>query len=266
MATLQVGDATVGYAVEGPDDGTPLLMIHGTTMTRTAWDMVRAAMPADTYRYVLVELPGSGESSMPTEPMTIDGVVERSLALMSHLGHDTFHVAGYSLGAVVALAIAGTAPHRVASATSLCGWIAADARMRVTFELWKRLITADPQLFMLYAMADGFTVTALGVAESVIDSLLPLTASMLAPGSLAHLDLDITLDISSLVPAITAPTLVIGGIEDRWVDVSHSRALHGEIAGSTLHELPGGHMIVQELAVEIAGLLHAHVAAAVAAA
>jgi pimeloyl-ACP methyl ester carboxylesterase len=265
MATLQVGDATVGYAVEGPDGGVPLLLIHGTTMARQAWDMVRAAMPADTYRYVLIELPGSGESSMPDGPITIPAVVEQSLAVMTHLGHESFHVAGYSLGAVVALAVAGTAPDRVGSVTSLCGWAVCDARMRITFELWKRLIEADPQLFMRYAMADGFTVNALAVTESMIESLLPLTASLLAPGSAAHLDLDIALDITSLVPSISSPTLILGALEDRWVDISHSHWLHEAIPGSSFQALPAGHLVIQELAVEVAPLLHSHIANSTAA-
>lgn len=261
MATLQVGDATVGYSVEGADSGTPLLLLHGTTMTRSAWDAVRAAMPGDVYRFTLIELPGSGESSMPSEPLTVAGVVEQSLALMTHLGHDTFHVGGFSLGAVIALAIAGTSPERVLSVTSLCGWAVSDARMRLTFELWKRLIAADPELFMRYAMADGFTVAALTVAEPIIETLLPFTASQIAPGSAAHLDLDITLDISALLASIAAPALIIGATEDRWVDVGNSRALHSAIPGSKLHELPAGHLVIQELAVEVAALLHAHIAA-----
>jgi pimeloyl-ACP methyl ester carboxylesterase len=257
MATLQVGQATIGYAVEGT--GTPLLLFHGTTMDRTAWDMVRAAMPADSYAFVLAELPGSGESSMPTEPLTVEGIVAQALALMSHLGHETFDVAGYSLGAVVALATAGTAPDRVRSVTSLCGWAAGDARMRVTFDLWKRLISTDRELFVRYAFADGFTVGALTVAESMVDALVPMSAGLLAPGSLAHLDLDIALDISALLPAITARALVIGGVEDRWVDIAHSRAIAAAIDGATLVELPAGHMAIQELAVEIAELVHHHV-------
>lgn len=266
MATIHVGDATVGYSVEGPDGGVPLLLFHGTTMSRTAWDMVRAAMPPDTYRFVLIEFPGSGESSMPTAPLTVEGIVEQGLALMTELGHEAFHVGGYSLGAVTALAMAGIAPARTLSVTSLCGWATSDARMRITFELWKQLIATDPELFMRYAMADGFTVGALTVAESAIESLLPLTASQIAPGSAAHLDLDIALDITAQVAAITAPTLVIGAAQDRWVDITHSRALHDAIAGSRIEELPAGHLVIQELAVEVGALLHDHVAAAVAAA
>src|SRR6188768_4367588 len=103
MATLEHGPATIGYATVGT--GTPMLLFHGTTMDRTAWDLVRAEMP-DVYEFVMVEFPGSGESSMPDAPLTIDGLVEQAVAVMDHLGHDRFHVAGYSLGAVVALATA----------------------------------------------------------------------------------------------------------------------------------------------------------------
>jgi predicted alpha/beta-fold hydrolase len=94
---------------EGPEDGTPLLLFHGTTMDRTAWDMVRPAMTG-TYRFVMVEFPGSGESSMPSESLTVAGLATDGLAVLDHLGIDRFHVAGYSLGAVVALGARRSAP------------------------------------------------------------------------------------------------------------------------------------------------------------
>ncbi|MEO6125876.1 MAG: alpha/beta hydrolase [Ilumatobacteraceae bacterium] len=261
MATLEVDGATVGYAVEGPADGSgiPLLLFHGTTMDRTAWDMVRAGFPTDTYRCVLIEFPGSGESSMPTEPLSVDGLVAQALAVMDALGHDTFHVGGYSLGAVIALATAAAAPDRVTSLTSLCGWAATDARMRHTFDLWKRLIATDKELFMRYAMADGFTLGALTIAEPMIDVMLPITAGLVQPGSAAQLDLDIVVDIAERLASITAKTLVIGAVEDRWVDISHSRTLAGAIAGATLVELPAGHLVIQELAVDVANLMREHI-------
>ncbi len=258
MATFRVGEATVGYAVEG--EGVPLLLFHGTTMARAAWDMVRAAMPPNTYKFVLFEFPGSGESSMPHEPITVEGVVDQALALMTHLGIESFHVGGYSLGAVIALAAAATAPQRVRSVTSVCGWAVSDARMRITFELWTRLIGADPELFMRYAIADGYTAGALSMLEPMVDALVPMGAGTVAAGSGAQLDLDKVLDITSMLSSIAAPTLIIGGIEDRWVDITHSRSLSQKVAGSRLVELPAGHLVVQELSVDVATLLHDHIA------
>lgn len=239
-----------------------MLLFHGTTMDRAAWDMVRAALPDDTYRYVMVELPGSGESSLPDTPLTMESIVDQALALMAHLGHDRFHVAGFSLGAVVALATAATAAEQTISVTSVCGWAVSDARQRITFDLWRRLIEIDPELFTRYALVDGYTVAGLTVIEPMLDAFLAIGATQVAPGSHAQLELDMVLDITEQLPSVTSPCLIIGGVDDRWVDISHSRSLHAEIPGSTLHELPAGHLLIQELAAEVAALLHDHQSAA----
>jgi len=76
---------------------------------------------------------------------------------MQHPGFDTYHVGGWSLGAVVALAIGSLAPHRVASITSVAGWSKTVTRMKFTFGLWTSLIATDRELLARYAMADGFT-------------------------------------------------------------------------------------------------------------
>jgi pimeloyl-ACP methyl ester carboxylesterase len=230
-------------------------------MDRAAWDMVRPAMTGG-YRFVMVEFPGSGESSMPDAPLTVDGLAADGLAVMDHLGIDRFHVAGYSLGAVVALGTAALAPRRVASVTSLCGWATTDPRMRFTFDLWKRLIEVDPALFMRYAVADGFTASAIGALGPMLADVVSLGAASIAPGSAAHLELDERVDISGELASITSPVLVIGAAEDRWVDISHSRHLAAAIADARLEELPAGHVVIQELPGEIARLIDAHVAGA----
>ncbi len=258
MATVDVQGATVGFAVEGA--GVPLLLFHGTTMNRSAWDMVRAAMPTG-YEYVMVDFPGSGESSMPESPLTVEGLVDQAVAVMDHLGHERFHVAGYSLGAVVALAAAGELGARVASVTSLCGWATTDARMRFTFGLWRRLIERDPELFMRYAVADGFTAGAIAALEPMLEAVVAQGAGSIAPGADAHLDLDERVDIAALVGRIGAPTLLIAGAEDRWVDPAHSRAIAERLPKARLEVVPFGHLVIQEGAGVVAELLHAHLSA-----
>ena len=259
MTTLNVNGATVGYAVEG--SGIPVLLFHGTTMNRTGWDMVRAEMPLN-YQYVLVEFPGSGESSMPEAPLEVDDLVNQALAVMDHLGHQTFHVGGYSLGAVAALALAAAVPARVLSVTSLSGWAVTDLRMRFTFGLWRQLIATDPKLFMRYAVADGFTLNAISGLAPMLETIVEMGATTVAPGSDAQLDLDERVDIGARLAAITAPTLIIGGAEDRWVDVMHSHAIAAAIPGARLEVLPFGHLVIQEGAAVVAKLLNGHIEAA----
>ena len=260
MPTTTRDGATIAYGVDGPDDGPAVLLYHGTTMDRLAWDMVIAALPAGHgLRFVKPEFPGSGESPMPTGPLTVEQLADDGIAVLDELRVDRFHVAGYSLGAVVAAATAARAADRVLSATLLCGWARSDPRMVFTFELWKRLIEADPALFMRYAVADGFTSGAIGALWDGLEDVVALGATAIAPGSAAQLDLDKVLDITPLLGTITAPTLVIGAADDRWVDVSHSHALAAAIPTATLEVLPAGHVVIQQLAGDVARLLHGRI-------
>ena len=255
MATFARNGRTIGYQVNG--SGPAVLAFHGTTQSSNAWDQVRAAMTADR-TWVAFEFPGSGESSMPDGPIDLDEMVADALELMTELGHDTFHVVGYSLGAVAAIRTAAAAPARVSTVTSLCGWSRSDARMRATFDLWRRLIAIGPDLFMRYAIVDGYTAAAIEALEPMIDAAASMASAAVQPGSDAHLELDTRIDIEEHLGSVTSPALVIGGLEDRWVDISKSRHIASRIPGARLVELPAGHLVIGELATDIAALLSTH--------
>ena len=260
MPTIHNQGQIVGYGVAGAPLGTAgdtVLLFHGTTMNRSAWDFVIGSMPTER-SYVQVEFPGSGESAMPSGALSVEGLVSDALAVLDDLKVDRFHVAGYSLGAVIAAATAATAPQRVVTATMLCGWATTDARMRMTFDLWKRLINIGPDLSMRYALVDGFTADALTGIEPMVEAMVAMTADTVAPGSIAHLDLDIIVDIAPMLANISAPSLVISGAQDRWVDPAHGHALSAGIKNSTFLTLPAGHLVIQEQAADVAALFNEH--------
>ena len=248
---------TIGYTSEG--SGVPILAFHGTTQAANAWSQVQQVCSANL-EWVTFEFPGSGESDMPTGPIDLDVVISDAVALMHHLGHERFHVIGYSLGAVAALQCASLFPDSVITVTSLCGWSKTDARMKVTFDLWRRLIAIDRELFMRYALADGYTAAGLEVLEPMFDAVVGMAATTVQPGSDAQLELDIRIDIENSLRLIKAPCLVIGGVEDRWVDITKSRHIAATVSEATLVELPAGHLVIGELPGEIASALSTHVA------
>jgi pimeloyl-ACP methyl ester carboxylesterase len=90
------------------------------------------------------------------------------------------------------------------------------------------------------------------------ESAVAMAASTVQPGSDAHLELDIRVDIEDDLPLISAPCLVIGGLQDRWVDISKSRHIAAQIPHSTLVELPAGHLVIGEMASEIGSLISQH--------
>jgi pimeloyl-ACP methyl ester carboxylesterase len=255
MAVFELNGRNIGYNVNG--SGPAILAFHGTTQAGNAWDQVRDAC-TEQRTWVVFELPGSGESEMPSAPLELNEIISDAVALMKHLGHETFHVVGYSLGAVCALHTAAHHISQVLSVTSLCGWSRSDARMRGTFDLWRRLIAIGPDLFIRYALVDGYTPQTLEVIEPMWEGAVAMAASTVQPGSDAHLELDIRVDIEDDLPLISAPCLVIGGLQDRWVDISKSRHIAAQIPHSSLVELPAGHLVIGELANEIGSLISQH--------
>ena len=255
MTTWEHRGKIISFTSDG--EGAPLLAFHGTTQKSDAWAQVRVSC-STPLQWIGFDFPGSGDSSMPAGPIDLDDMVHDAVALMAHLGHTTFHVAGYSLGAVTALRCTAMYPQQVRTVTSLCGWSVSDARMKVTFDLWRRLIAIDSELFMRYALADGYTASGLEALAPMFDMVVAMAATGVQPGSDAHLELDIRIDIEDSLSLITSRCLVIGAIEDRWVDISKARHLAGKIEDSTLLELPAGHLVIGELAAEIASAMEKH--------
>jgi pimeloyl-ACP methyl ester carboxylesterase len=130
--------------------------------------------------------------------------------------------------------------------------------MRVTFDLWRRLISIDPSLFMRYAVADGYTLPTIEMLEPMIDTVATMGATTVQPGSDAHLELDLRVDIEADLDAISCPALVMGGRDDRWVDFSKSVHIAQRIKAARLVELPAGHLVIGELPGDIAREIVAH--------
>ncbi|MEY3657148.1 MAG: hypothetical protein RL114_1506 [Actinomycetota bacterium] len=255
MAVFQHNGRNIGYSVSG--EGPAILAFHGTTQAGNAWDQVRDSC-TESRTWIVFEFPGSGESDMPENPIELDDLIDNSAALMSHLGHEKFHVIGYSLGAVCALHMSARHAQRVLTVTSLCGWSQSDARMRGTFDLWRRLLAISPELFIRYALVDGYTAGTLEVIEPMWEGAVMMAASTVQPGSDAHLELDIRVDIEDDLSKISAPCLVLGGLEDRWVDISKSRHIAATVPNARLVELPAGHLVIGELAPQIGELIQLH--------
>jgi pimeloyl-ACP methyl ester carboxylesterase len=98
--------------------GEPLILVHGVTHRRQAWDTVMPYLEKE-HDVVAVDLPGHGESA--DVPAGYDGgippLVEAVEDLARGLGLENPHVAGNSLGGLIALQLA--ARGSVASATAL---------------------------------------------------------------------------------------------------------------------------------------------------
>jgi len=95
----------------GPDDGAPLLLLHGVTGTGLRFRrFVEEELPG--VRAVAPDLRGHGDSTWDP-PWDAERHVTDVLALMDATGLDRVPVAGHSFGGLIAMLLALAAPDRV---------------------------------------------------------------------------------------------------------------------------------------------------------
>jgi pimeloyl-ACP methyl ester carboxylesterase len=245
----------VAYEVQGSGDH--FVLVHGSTGSRATW-VQQTPVLAERFTVVLPEYAGGGETPVGDEPLTVDLLVSQVLQVADEVGAETFHLAGYSLGAVVVAALAAAAPERVRTLAIVNGWARTDARMRFTFDLWERLYRSDPEMFTRYVLADGLGRDTFELFGDGVEAMIPMMQGQFSAGTAEHANLDARVDIEASLSKITAPTLIIVGLTDRWVDIAPTRAMADVIPGARLEELDCGHVSLTEKAPEVTALLLEH--------
>jgi 2-succinyl-6-hydroxy-2,4-cyclohexadiene-1-carboxylate synthase len=87
-----------------------LVLLHGFSGTRRAWDGLIARLDGERYRPLALDLPGHGEAAAAPAPITFSSCVDAVL----DAAPERFVLCGYSMGGRVALHVALAAPERVA--------------------------------------------------------------------------------------------------------------------------------------------------------
>lgn len=116
--TIPLGELAFTIDQAGPDDGEPVLMLHGFPQSRRAWTAQLGVLAAAGYRGVAPDQRGYSVGAQPPgiEPYATANLVSDALALMDALGHETFHLVGHDWGGQLAWLIATHhAPQRVKS-------------------------------------------------------------------------------------------------------------------------------------------------------
>jgi pimeloyl-ACP methyl ester carboxylesterase len=134
-------------AYERHGSGEPLVLLHGVTHRRQAWYPVLDEL-AEQREVVLVDLPGHGESP----PFVLDGLpVKEALrrdfeGFLSALGLERPHLAGNSLGGLVALHAAANGRARSVTALSPAGFWRDEADFAYTRRFFVGLLALADRL------------------------------------------------------------------------------------------------------------------------
>lgn len=110
--TIEIPGLSLAARVHGPDDGQPVLAMHGWLDNAATFDGLAPLLPG--CRVVALDLAGHGLSQRRAgAPYHFIDYVADVAAVAEALGWQTFSLLGHSLGAGVAALLAGTWPERV---------------------------------------------------------------------------------------------------------------------------------------------------------
>jgi 3-oxoadipate enol-lactonase len=235
MASIEANGLHVGYDADGA--GPPLLLLHGATSAGSR--DFRGQLPSLTtaFRCYLPDARGHGRTPWDTasDGFTADSLADDTLAFADALGLDTFHLLGFSLGAMTALRVAVRAPQRLRTLVVAGISTEREPRASVIGRLLDpvRIDRVDPRWAVDLARRHDP-----GQGEGAWRSLVRAIARDVATQ---------TLLTPKQIRTIDPPTLVIVGDRDPFVPVDHAWRLSRSVLDGRLLVLPdAGHEALAE--------------------
>jgi 3-oxoadipate enol-lactonase len=214
---------------EEAGEGTPVLLIMGAVYSSAMWYPTIPALAA-SHRVLSFDNRGTGRSGW-TSAASIEDMTADALAVMNAAGVDEAHVYGISLGGVIALELALSAPERVRSLILGCTGILTRAKPRAPLELNDAMRLATRQ-----SLVDSTTFGPACPPEARRRALEVLLHDVAEPEALVAQQDALRAYSCELEQAatLTVPTLVLHGTHDTVVDVQWGHELVATIPNSRL--------------------------------
>ncbi|HWN91298.1 MAG TPA: alpha/beta fold hydrolase, partial [Verrucomicrobiae bacterium] len=135
MPRIRVGQVELFYQRTGPARPPSLVLIMGWGGDHTAWALQVAALAAE-FDVIAFDNRGAGQSDAPDVTYSMADLAEDVTGLMDELGVRSAHIAGASMGGMIAQEVALRYPDRVLSLQLHCTTAHVDewaARSSITF-------------------------------------------------------------------------------------------------------------------------------------
>ncbi|HQR07089.1 MAG TPA: alpha/beta hydrolase [Gemmatales bacterium] len=222
---------------ESMGTGEPLLILAGFACDHTIWAKVVPAL-ARQYRVISFDNRGMGQSPASKSPVSVRDMAEDAAGLLKSLGLGPVHVAGHSMGGMIAQELALAHPEMVRSLSLLASFAQTDARGKAIIESWGDMPTKVDPLTMTRALLPWMYTNGFYSQPGVIDKLIQLIlANPFPPSAQAIYDQSRAISASNTTDClnkITCPTLIMVGSDDILAPVSSSQQLAQGIRGSEL--------------------------------
>lgn len=211
---LAVDDARIAYDVTG--SGPAVLLLHAGLGDRTMWDAQVPAL-ADAFTVIRMDARGFGETRKP--PVAYSPVAD-VLAVLDHLGVETAHVIGVSMGSQTAIDLAVAAPERVASlvAAGARTGVPVSAELRAGWDHVNELYEAGDiegaNEYELRMWVDGPGRSPEMIDPAFRERVRAMNGALLVRDDYEGDEIELDPPAAERLGEITAPTLIVYGDQD----------------------------------------------------
>jgi pimeloyl-ACP methyl ester carboxylesterase len=241
VRTAQTKLGTVAYRAVG--SGPPLVLVMGYGGTMETWDPRLVNALAQRYRVVVFDNAGLGGTAALPAPLSIDAMANQTSALITSLGLGRPDVLGWSMGTMIAQALAVLHPDQVNRLVLGAGYPGNGTAVRPPRQAINALNTGGQQALAVLFPAGQAAQNAYLAATSSYPAAPAIPADVVAAQGHAIDAWWAGQDpAGERVATITAPTLIADGVADQLDPAVNSRTLAGLIPGAKLTFFPdAGH-------------------------
>jgi pimeloyl-ACP methyl ester carboxylesterase len=239
VQTVHTTMGTVAYRDVG--SGTPLVMITGYSGTMESWDRRFVDALARHHRVVIFDNAGVGQTQALPAPLTIDAMADQTSALIDALGLKRPNVLGWSMGSMIAQALAVRHPSRVRRLVLCASFPGDGTTVRPSRAELNAFESGDPKPVMaaLFPADQSSAQNTYLAAVSSYPSAPAAPADVVAAQGKAVDEWWAGTDPAGRKAArISVPTLVADGTADPLDPVANSHALAALIPGARLQLYP----------------------------
>jgi 3-oxoadipate enol-lactonase len=240
MPVINADGCPINVQVDGPE-GAPVLMLSNSLGTTLDMWAGQVAPFTRHFRLVRYDRRGHGKSGCPKGPYTMERLGRDVLAVLDALGLKKINWCGLSMGGMVGQWLGANAPERVERLvlTNTSSYFADKTMWNDRLKMVREKGVAA---FAGPNMERWFTKGFLERAPQAVAPIREMFAATALEGYIACGEAVRDMDHRTLLPKISAPTLVIAGKHDPATPVEANEYIKNQIPGAKLTVLDAAHM------------------------
>ena len=247
MSIIEVNNINLYYELHGDSRKETIVLSNGILMSTASWNFQVAEL-SKNFQVLVYDCRGMWQSDHPDEPYSMELHADDLSSLLSALEIEKAHIAGISYGSEISMMFALKYPHKTKSLLIFDGVSQVDPLLKAFGDTWVAAAEQKNAAFLLKV------TNPLNFSEEWIvknQKILPILAEKYSQldfdAFIRLMDSFYNFNITTNLPEIHVPTLVVVGEKDILKTRAYSKKIAELIPNSEFFVVPGsGHALCLE--------------------